>query len=238
MVWPDGAGKYTLAQRHRFYRDGVRRFFRLDSASGPPLQTMGDCGAFTYIREEVPPYTPDQVIDFYDQGGFDLGISIDHVIFGYNPSAGDDPRHGQVEMWRARQQLTLDLAASVPGQMQGQEGALRAPRCCAGLEPRVLRRSRPGTSDRLATPGSPSAAWSPSRPTRSSPACEQIDDGPRVADPTAPARYHPLQQHLHVRVTRGHQLRQHLGVPPGVQRRQGQLPHSGTHLHCAPRAPG
>jgi hypothetical protein len=105
-----GAGKYTFAQRHRFYREGVRRFFRLDSASGPPLQTMGDCGAFTYVREEVPPYTPDQVIDFYDEGRFDLGISIDHVIFGYDPSADGEARHGQVEMWRARQQLTLDLA--------------------------------------------------------------------------------------------------------------------------------
>ncbi len=42
-----GAGKYTMAQRHRLYRDGVRKFFRLDSAPGPVLQTMGDCGAFT-----------------------------------------------------------------------------------------------------------------------------------------------------------------------------------------------
>jgi len=104
------AGKYTLAQRHRFYRHGVQRFFRLDSASGPPLKTMGDCGAFTYVREEIPPYTPDQVIDFYDEGRFDLGISIDHVIFGYDLSADDYPGHGQVEMWRARQRLTLELA--------------------------------------------------------------------------------------------------------------------------------
>jgi hypothetical protein len=105
-----GAGKYTLAQRHRFYRDGVRHFFRLDSAAGTPLQTMGDCGAFTYRLEEIPPYTPDQVIDFYDEGGFDLGISIDHLIFGYDPAADNDPGHGLVEMWRARQQLTLELA--------------------------------------------------------------------------------------------------------------------------------
>jgi hypothetical protein len=104
------AGKYTLAQRHRFYREGVRRFFRLDSDSGPPMQTMGDCGAFTYVREDVPPYTPDQVIDFYDEGGFDLGISIDHVIFGYDPST-DGPGHEQLQMWRARQRLTLELAA-------------------------------------------------------------------------------------------------------------------------------
>jgi hypothetical protein len=105
------AGKYTLAQRHRLYRDGVRRFFRLDTVTGPPLQTMGDCGAFSYIREETPPYTPDQVIDFYDECGFDLGISIDHVIFGYDLSADGDPGHAHITKWQGRQHLTLELAA-------------------------------------------------------------------------------------------------------------------------------
>ena len=84
---PGAAGKYTLAQRHRLYRAGVRRFFRLDTAPGRGLVTMGDCGAFSYIRDDVPPYTPDEVIDFYEECGFDLGISIDHVIFGYDPAA-------------------------------------------------------------------------------------------------------------------------------------------------------
>ena len=54
--------------------------------------------------EDVPPYTPDQVIDFYDECGFDLGISVDHVIFGYDPAADHDPHHPQLEQWQARQQ--------------------------------------------------------------------------------------------------------------------------------------
>src|SRR4051812_11773786 len=34
----DGQGsKYTFAQRHRLYRLGVRRFFRLDDTDGPTL---------------------------------------------------------------------------------------------------------------------------------------------------------------------------------------------------------
>jgi hypothetical protein len=107
-----GAGKYTAAQRNRLYRAGVRHFFRLDQAPGPVIQTMGDCGAFNYIREEIPPVTPDQVIDFYDECGFDLGISVDHVIFGFDPAADTDPHHPQGEQWRSRQQITLDLAAT------------------------------------------------------------------------------------------------------------------------------
>jgi len=109
---PGAAGKYTLAQRHRMYRAGVRRFFRLDAAPGPRVRTMGDCGAFSYVRDEVPPYTPDQVIDFYAECGFDLGISVDHVILGYDPRADQDPGHLHRSEWVARQRLTLDLAAN------------------------------------------------------------------------------------------------------------------------------
>jgi hypothetical protein len=108
---PGAAGKYTLAQRHRLYRSGVRRFFRLDAAPGPPVETMGDCGAFSYWRDEKPPYTPDQVIDFYAECGFDLGISVDHVILGYDPSADQDPDHPNIREWTDRQRLTLDLAS-------------------------------------------------------------------------------------------------------------------------------
>jgi hypothetical protein len=108
---PGATGKYTLAQRHRLYRVGVRRFFRLDSAPGQRVLAMGDCGAFSYVRDEAPPYTPDQVIDFYEECGFDLGISVDHVILGYDPGADEDPGHPRRSEWAARQRLTLDLAA-------------------------------------------------------------------------------------------------------------------------------
>jgi hypothetical protein len=105
------AGKYTAAQRNRLYRVGVRRFFRLDETASSYVQTMGDCGAFNYIDEEIPPVTPDQVIDFYAECGFDLGISVDHVIFGFDPAADNDPHHARLKQWQSRQQLTLELAA-------------------------------------------------------------------------------------------------------------------------------
>ena len=105
-----GAGKYTGAQRNRLYRAGVRKFFRLDLIPGSPIETMGDCGAFSYEQEEIPPVTPDQVIDFYAECRFDLGISVDHVIFGFDPAADVDPDHPRGERWRSRQQITLDLA--------------------------------------------------------------------------------------------------------------------------------
>src|SRR4051812_13119187 len=110
----DGPGsKYTFAQRHRLYRLGVRRFFRLDDADGPPLATLGDCGAFNYVREETPPYSVEDVVDFYDECGFDYGISVDHVILGYIPDTTDvvRPLREAPQEWADRQTLTLDYAA-------------------------------------------------------------------------------------------------------------------------------
>ena len=73
----EGSGRYTLAQRHRFYRVGVREFFRLGDSK---LETMGDCGAFSYIREPVPPVSAEEVFNFYDECRFDYGVSVDHII--------------------------------------------------------------------------------------------------------------------------------------------------------------
>lgn len=106
--YSDGsAGKYTGPQRLRLYREGAREFFRLDHAHGR-LQIIGDCGAFTYVKAPLPPYSVDDVIDFYDGCGFNFGISVDHVIFQYEALAGrDDERAAE---WVRRQEITLTLA--------------------------------------------------------------------------------------------------------------------------------
>ena len=41
---------------------------------------LGDCGAFDYIKEEVPPYTTEDVLDYYTSLGFNYGVSLDHLI--------------------------------------------------------------------------------------------------------------------------------------------------------------
>jgi hypothetical protein len=107
---PNFTGKYTVAQRHRLYRVGIREFFRLDRNSRNRLETMGDCGAFSYVNEEIPPFTPDDAIDFYSECGFDCGISVDHVIFGFEANnEGVDSEANSV--WKFRQGLTLELAS-------------------------------------------------------------------------------------------------------------------------------
>jgi hypothetical protein len=113
----DGKGgdeekKYTDAQRRRLMCVGAREFFRLGDRS---LQVLGDCGAFSYVREEVPPVTVDEVIDFYEAIKVDMGASVDHVILGYRVDF-DEPRLPGFDPvpddWRRRQEITLDLAAA------------------------------------------------------------------------------------------------------------------------------
>jgi hypothetical protein len=113
----DGQGsKYTFAQRQRLFRLGVHRFLRLE-ASAQPLKTLGDCGAFNYVREEKPPYSPAEVHDFYAELGFDYGISVDHLIFGYVPDSSENvkPLRAIDPAWRARQELTLEYASEFLG---------------------------------------------------------------------------------------------------------------------------
>jgi hypothetical protein len=103
-----GAGKYTAPQRLRLFRSGIRSFFRLD---GTRVETMGDCGAFAYVREPTPPYSVDEVLDFYEKCGFDHGVSVDHVILGFTLDGNECKLAAeQLAGFKARREITLTLA--------------------------------------------------------------------------------------------------------------------------------
>lgn len=88
MVDPHSSSKsvrYSFAQVQRLKRVGAREFLRLArKGETKRLETMGDCGSFSYVNETDPPYGVDSVIQFYLDCQFDYGISLDHVILAYN----------------------------------------------------------------------------------------------------------------------------------------------------------
>lgn len=57
-------------------KEGIHKFIRFHG------QVMGDCGAFGYIKEDMPPYNTEEILEYYENFGFNLGISIDHLIVG------------------------------------------------------------------------------------------------------------------------------------------------------------
>ena len=63
-------------KKERIRQIGIHRHVRVPRNF--PL--MGDCGAFNYIDEEVPPYSTDETLEFYESLDFDFGVSIDHLI--------------------------------------------------------------------------------------------------------------------------------------------------------------
>jgi hypothetical protein len=66
-----------IAERHIREAGSMHQFVHLD----PQIPIMGDCGAFTYLFEEKPVYSNQQVLDYYHEFGFDYGVSLDHLSF-------------------------------------------------------------------------------------------------------------------------------------------------------------
>ncbi len=62
----------------RINQFGVHRYLRVPR----DFPIMGDCGAFGYINEEVPPYSTSEILDYYTRLDFDFGVSIDHFAIG------------------------------------------------------------------------------------------------------------------------------------------------------------
>lgn len=111
------SGKYSEAQAMRLRRVGAREFLRLKGDGLAQLPIFGDCGAFSYHREKLPPYSSEDTAAFYDDGGFTHGCSVDHIIFEHDETvAGMD---GGSQESRERFDITLAnaetfLAATMP----------------------------------------------------------------------------------------------------------------------------
>ena len=110
IVGEPGSGtKYSESQAMRFRRIGARNFLRFNKEEHKDKPVFGDCGAFSYSKMESPPYTPADTVEFYSDGQFTHGCSIDHIIFEFDSnSKGLD---GGSDESKSRFDMTLQLAA-------------------------------------------------------------------------------------------------------------------------------
>ena len=102
-------GKYPEDLMMRFRRVGARKFLRLDGARFAKMSIFGDCGAFSYVERDTPPYSPEMMLDFYADGHFSHGCSVDHIIFDF--SEHDRGLAGGSAGARARFDITLENAS-------------------------------------------------------------------------------------------------------------------------------
>lgn len=129
-----GAGKYSEPQRQRMYRLGVERFFRLP----PGMESLGDCGAFNYASESEPPYTVAEVVDFYEGCGFQAGVSMDHIILGYDDESALEDVESE---WVRRHELTLRLAKEFLHEVERRGRPFQPVGAAQGWSPQSYRES-------------------------------------------------------------------------------------------------
>jgi len=100
--------RYSTAEEQRLLRDGARKFLRLDAPEYKDAMVMGDCGAFAYVDQEKPAFSPMEVFEFYVDAGFTHGVSPDHIIFACD--TGNPPLEAMNQDVRYRYELSLENA--------------------------------------------------------------------------------------------------------------------------------
>lgn len=113
-------GTYSSAQAMRLRREGAREFLRLNTPELKDMPIYGDCGAFSYVAEKVPPYSPQDMAEFYADGRFTYGCSVDHIIFGFRPenkgltgALDDEMERFEITQDNARE--FIKITKSIPG---------------------------------------------------------------------------------------------------------------------------
>jgi len=68
---------------------GIHNYLRVPR----DFPVLGDCGAFSYLLQDEPPYSTDELLNYYTDLGFDFGVSADHLLFGASDEEGQRRRY-------------------------------------------------------------------------------------------------------------------------------------------------
>ena len=83
----------------------IKEYLRIDSEK--PLKVMGDCGAFSYVNQKKGPFSVTRTADLYDALGFDLGISLDHLVVKSIVDENGEKKDLSEDEQEQRRQLSL-----------------------------------------------------------------------------------------------------------------------------------
>lgn len=108
---------------------GVHAFCRLPSN----VPIMGDCGAFSYVKEANPPYSVTDTLNYYESLGFSSGVALDHLIFP-SMTLSERERRFTLTLDNARDFLTLHRSSGYTFEPIGIIQGWDPPSRCAGAE--------------------------------------------------------------------------------------------------------
>ena len=83
----------------------IKEYLRIDDQN--PLQVMGDCGAFSYVNQKKGPFSVTKTADLYAELGFDLGISLDHLVVKSIVDENGEKKDLSEDEQEQRRQLSL-----------------------------------------------------------------------------------------------------------------------------------
>ena len=101
-----GPLKYVGGLDHRTLRPiDLRTHYALD----PTQSLFGDCGAFSYVNENIPPISVDYAVSLYELYNFDFGASVDHIPVPFVKVDGEKKRLSRY-LRQKRVNITVDNA--------------------------------------------------------------------------------------------------------------------------------
>jgi len=105
-------------KRARVFELGIHKFLRLPDS----FTVMGDCGAFGYIKEKAPLYDAVEILDYYRKVGFNIGVTVDHLVVPKFRTEKDDRMRITFEnglkgfdAWARNYRNNFELLVSVQG---------------------------------------------------------------------------------------------------------------------------
>jgi queuine/archaeosine tRNA-ribosyltransferase len=119
-VYKSASRAYSAAQSRRMKLQGIKRFLRYYDG-----EVFGDNGAFSYHQLDVPPYKVDETVKYYEDCGFDYGMSVDHIIFQYDRRFDTDGKFDDnfivSETMQKRYDITIENAKEFLNQCEKQK---------------------------------------------------------------------------------------------------------------------
>lgn len=98
---------------------GIHKFLRLPKT----FPILGDCGAWGYIDQKLPPYDPIETLKFYKDVGVNIGVSVDHLVVKQYEADKDFRMRITFEngllsyqVWKERYKKDFELLCAVQGE--------------------------------------------------------------------------------------------------------------------------
>ena len=96
-------------KKGQIFDQGIHNYLRVPGQ----FPVLGDSGAFSYVDQELPPYSIEEILTYYTHLGVNMGVSLDHLIFD-DMSLEEKKRRYELNLYYAENFLKEHKAHNLP----------------------------------------------------------------------------------------------------------------------------